>query len=257
MAEKNKNMLGETAAYSQTAFLWFNLITLIFFGFKYVTLGNSGDNKSNKIYTGIYLLALLLVIGIINFDAIKTKCVNPNGEINTEVYIIAIISTFLPWILIFCSLMLVLNFFPGWKAPFSNTIGYLVVSMAGIKNLILNIIESDYEKTVDVNKVTENVKILSMAVNNIYSDPSLIINEITPENFNQFWENLKPVMRKGAYNDALLKGKLFKFVSLKDMISEYIWYALTSLIITSVSYNYILSKDCKETKKIVLDDDAE
>ena len=115
------NRLGETAAYSQTAFLWFNLITLIYMGFKYVTLGNSTDNKSNKIYVGIYLLTLLFVIGIINFDAIKTKCVDKSGRINQEVYLIALMSTFLPWILIFCSLMLVLNYFPGWKSPFSNT----------------------------------------------------------------------------------------------------------------------------------------
>ena len=177
------NIMGETAAYSQTAFLWFNLITLIYFGVRYITVGTNTTQQSKKIYTGIYLVAILFVIGIINFDAVKTKCVDKSGEINTEVYIIALMSTFLPWIIIFCSLLLVLNFFPGWKAPFSNTFGYLVALMMGVKTIITNIIQSDYEKSVNSSKVDENVKMMANVINNIYSDPSLIINEITPENF--------------------------------------------------------------------------
>ena len=49
----NVDLIGETAAYSQTAMLWFSLITLLYFGFKYINIGKEGTEKSNKSPIGL------------------------------------------------------------------------------------------------------------------------------------------------------------------------------------------------------------
>ena len=41
-----------------------------------------------------------------------------------------------------------------------------------------------------------------------------------------------------------MKGDLYGLVVLKDTVAEYIWYLLAGLLITSVSYNYIVNSAC-------------
>ena len=80
-------------------------------------------------------------------------------------------------------------------------------------------------------------------ITKIYTDKSLLVNEITPDNFQEFWDS----MRKGNLlttkaND--FKDKLRGLIILKDVVSEFIWYILTGLIITTLSSNYISSVKC-------------
>ena len=42
---------------------------------------------------------------------------------------------------------------------------------------------------------------------------------------------------------------LFNFILLKDIVAEYIWYMLSGILVTSVSYNYILNSSCKKNVK--------
>ena len=97
-----------------------------------------------------------------------------------------------------------------------------------------------------------------------------MINEIpaTVSGFTEFWRRLSPLMNADAppeYNDAEImkmliykdtpKGKdpvkqkpaykLYHFVRLKNIISEYIWYMLTGALVTSVGYNYIIAAGCE------------
>ena len=66
---------------------------------------------------------------IINISLTKELC----GESS---YGNAFLYTFIPWVVIFGLLNIALMMFPGWKAPFSNTFGYLVVKAAGIRSLL-------------------------------------------------------------------------------------------------------------------------
>ena len=69
---------------------------------------------------------------------------------------------------IFGTLMIVLMFFPGFNSPFSNTLGYLFCRLPfmGIKSTFMNILKTDSQ-----NKLLKTV----------YEDPSIMINEITPQ----------------------------------------------------------------------------
>ena len=131
---------------------------------------------------------------------------------------------------------------PGWKAPFSNTLGYLIVWLAGVNNSFFKILKQDNNQN----------KLLQM----VYKDPSTMINEITPENFDLFIARMNgknggvealpvakaepvpstPPMKggrrkqRGGNSTSILSADykqhlpgLYNFVVIKDMISEFIW----------------------------------
>ena len=157
---------------------------------------------------------------------------------------------------------------PGWKAPFSNTIGYLIVWIAGVNNSFFKILKQDNNQN----------KLLQM----VYKDPSTMINEITPENFDLFIERMNgknggvealpvaqaepvvtpsaPLMKggrrkqRGGNNTSILSSNykehlpgLYNFVVIKDMISEFAWYALVGNLVINTSNSYIQSIKCNRS----------
>ena len=162
----------------------------------------------------------------------------------------AAIATIIPWILIFGLLNLLLTMFPGWLAAFSNTIGYAVASIVGVSSLFT-------EKLLNVNNQNGTRDTLKV-IQNILSDPSTIINSLNDENVLKFWNDSIEVK---LFNDKLevitnvkddnssLFYELKKYIMLKNLVSYFIWYLLTGILITSISYNYMLTVPCVQTPK--------
>ena len=141
-----------------TTFIYFSILTTVYFVLKFMlTEKHDSKNKSLGIALGIcYLIIMILLQISSNMANAKEKC---GGTPQT---IAAINYTIIPNLFIFGALLMVMMFFPGWKAPFSNTIGYLCVMGAGIKETFTNILKTD-----------SNNKLLKM----VYRDPSMMINE--------------------------------------------------------------------------------
>ena len=114
---------------------FFIAITTILLIFKIILLpsDNIGDfkneNQTTKIIFIFYILLLLFGNYLINTSVTTRMC---NG---TPQWGSTFIITFLPWILIFGVLNVILIIFPGWLTPFSNTFGFFVVTIFGIKTL--------------------------------------------------------------------------------------------------------------------------
>ena len=51
---------------------------------------------------------------------------------------------------------------------------------------------------------------------------------------------------KGIFTDNAndYKDKLYSLVQLKYAVAEYVWYILAGLLVTSVSYNYVINAAC-------------
>lgn len=155
----------------------------------------------------------------------------------------------IPWIVIFGSLTVLLRIFPGWKAPFSNTFGYLITYLMGIRGLFNSILKSTFSSTdKGLNKIAED----------IFEDNSLLINQLTPLNFDTAIQKLKPLIDMNSLQsqfrgsnfleDPKLKH-LLKLVEIKDSVSSGLWYLLTGLLTISVSSMGILSSNCNKTKE--------
>ena len=247
--------VDSTATLSLMVFLG---ITLVYFILKY----NFSQSGSMKLYTILYYLGVIVSQYFINLSVITERCGTTN-------WALAFMVTLIPWVIIFGILNVLLLQFPGWKAPFSNTIGYLIANIAGAKNLLIDyILKADYVSELSEKKkgggknsnlsITqkkkltrknlqkggaseEELKLANEAIQHIYSDPSLLINEVTPQSYNSFWDRMKPLFKPDADEH---KEDLYKLIELKEIVSEAIWYILTGSLITSISFNYIATADC-------------
>ena len=95
-------------------------------------------------------------------------------------YMNAAYITLVPWVLIFGILNLMLLIFPGWLSPFSNTFGYgYDCNARELKRLFRNVFKDPGTVSGQSDKATE-------ALNYIYGNQSLLVNEITMQNFDEF-----------------------------------------------------------------------
>jgi hypothetical protein len=182
----------------------------------------------------IYLFIMILVQIFTNSVALSNLC----GSVDTGRVIIA---TVIPWVFVFGVLIILLKSFPGWKAPFSNTIGYLFISGSAAK-----IIPEIFKGKMTGN----NSGAAAQALEFIYDDQSMLINEITPTNFDSFWAKMEGsdlIQKKAQLSEY--KQKLRKLVQLKDTIATAIWYLMTGFLVTSFSYHNMVSAKCERSKQ--------
>lgn len=209
----------------------FIILTIAYFIVKYMFL-KQGDNSTYLLvafysYLGVNVISQL----IINISLTNQICGNSQ-------WYDAFFITVIPWIIIFGSLSVLLKIFPGWLMPFSNTFGYGIAKLGGINDLFGNILVSPNEsKSTKLNK----------ALQEIYSDKSLLINQVNDDNFDKFWNSLKTanMLKSSVTNEQ--KQEFKNFVYLKIIISEFIWFMLVGLLTVSASYNYIINLSCEQS----------
>ena len=213
-------------------------LTVLYFAMKYMM-----PEKATALFV-VYFILILVSQFILNIYLAKQLCNSPSN-VGT-----AAVATIIPWILIFGLLNLLLTMFPGWLAAFSNTIGYAVASVIGVSSLFT-------EKLLNVG--TPPNKDALKVIQNILSDPSTIINTLNDENIVNFWnksvdvklfkDGLQKVQNVNPSNSPPLFSELKKYIMLKNLVSYFIWYLLTGILITSISYNYMLTVPCVQTPK--------
>jgi hypothetical protein len=213
----------------------FTGITLVYFIFKYLM-----PERESVLFIIYFILVLASQFGL-NVYLAKQMCNSPSN-VGT-----AALATFLPWIFIFGLLNLLLGMFPGWLSAFSNTIGYAIASVAGVASLFTDqLLNVGNPPSKDAFKVIQNVT----------NDPSTIINTINDEDLENFWNNSIKVQFFNSFKQVTpgvepppQYTQLKNFIRLKNIVSYFIWYLLTGILITSVSYNYMLSVPCVQTPK--------
>jgi hypothetical protein len=86
------------------------------------------------------------------------------------------------------------------------------------------------------------------AITKMLGNKSILINQITPDNFLDFWQLLTPLMKPEVLQDpALLSAKqseLLDMVVLKDNIGEAFWYVYTAILISSIVYYTLANRGC-------------
>lgn len=224
---------------------YFFIITTGYFGFKIY----SKDGKEIKMWSIIYILLLLIGQFYINLTITNQLC-------GVNQYISALSVTIIPWGVIFGLLNVMLMVFPGWLSPFSNTFGYLFAKLAGIENFFSDILNPKIIKTDTDSSINAAA---AEALEHIYGDKSLLLNEITSENIETFWSQMTDakLLKASVKDNNDIKTKLLWFINLKTNIAMYIWYILTGALITSVSYNYIMNNGCNKTSSDMIKQNTE
>jgi len=216
------------------------------------------DNQNKKVYlykeTIQLFLFILFIVVLIFFQVTATlygyqsyaNSVTGMDNVNiSSKYPALILSTIVPWTIMFGMLVALLKVFPGWKQPFANTLGYLLVKILGIQKILnsLLITYNDKGNSEDVDTEDDNFNRAIRTIKPILNDSTLIINEVSSETFENFWstmENGKLIKDPQTYktsNDGKnrddAKNRLEQFIAIKDNFAEYIWYLLAGTYIAS------------------------
>ena len=203
---------------------------------------------------GEYFINLAMSKDICGFDQEKT----------------ALVATVLPWFIVLGVLKAALIVFPGWLIPFSNTFGYMFVSaVTDLKDVFNAILTPQFDLAPEAQKGSpqkggssdgglqdsadipkddiKNKRDIGRALEQIYTDQSIILNELSLDNLDRFWDSFKEsrLIRPSAKIEDL--EKIRKFLMMKTIVGEFVWLVLCGLLVVSISYNYLLNMGCSFT----------
>jgi len=196
---------------------------------------------------GIYFLANVLTQIGINTSVVMNKC----GGSASQNFGVAFFLTLIPWIFFFGIVIIVLLIFPGFKSAFSNVIGYFAV--AGSANNILTELLVNTELDTIINEKTEgdeqsnrNLKGAAEAIIKLCGNMSILVNQIVPENFQEYWAMITPLMKEQYQKSGApeLKQQLLDIVVTRDNIGEAMWYIYTAVLLVSITQYSITSRGC-------------
>ena len=174
----------------------FILTTILYFyslkpAITYETVEEPPSQKGLAIYA---LIVILTQFGL-NVSAIIEKC---GGSASQNIGVAALF-TFLPWTLLFGVVIAVLIMYPGFKSAFSDVVGYFYISstahnlfseMLAIKEDINSKIEGEPDS---VDKPA--LKSTADALIKLCGNMGVLINQIVPDNFKDYWTLLGPLMK--------------------------------------------------------------
>lgn len=189
-------------------------------------------NVTTKVAIAKMLLLAVIFSSMYALNTVQMKAMCPNGTKNivTKVFF----STFIPFLFMLGSVIMAITLMPGWKAPFSNTIGY---------SLIKNVIYRKLFQLQDwIQDSSGSEKDDALSKFNRRSNRTFFVNELTPENFFTAIESLNVEFKD---DEVDVKKNLFKAIIMKDSISEFIWIFITSILTYSLSQIYIIDYSCE------------
>lgn len=225
-------------------------------------------SKNGVLSGGItFLFFLVLIIGEYFINLAMSKDICGFDQEKT-----ALIATVLPWFIVLGALKAALIVFPGWLSPFSNTFGYIFVSaVTDLKEVFARILTPQFDLAPEAQKgpsgqqsggagtaglqdgadipadEIKNKRDIGRALEQIYSDQSILLNELNLDNLDRFWDSFKEsrLIRPSAKVDDL--EKIRTFLIMKSVVGEFIWLVLCGMLVVSISYNYILNMGCSFT----------
>ncbi len=210
--------------------------------------------SDNYMYLAIYFLLVLVIQFIVNSSVIASAC---GGNI-TENMGAAGVFTFLPWTLMFGVIIVILTIYPGFKSAFSDVIGYFWVSSSASKILTELLVNQDVQSKIysDASLTPEKKKEMQSAADTIIKicgNTSILINQMVPDNFNDYWNILTPLMKPQYQTDSVetagIRGQLFDLVVTRDNVGEFMWYLYTGLLLISIVQLKITTRGCSSNPK--------
>lgn len=247
-----------TAPSPMTATFYFFILSIFYIIISTILIYTSVTSSSTELALNL-IFVLLLVLGLyfINVETIKKLC-GKNDDNYSVPYTKVATTTFVPWILVFGSLFFLLELFPGWIRPFSNTVGYGIINALGAEKEFTNYLNDASNKSV------KKKPDLVTAINYVKSNKSMFINEFSPneKEFGEEFDQLKnsqviideETLKTKGLNLKDFEKILYKFVLIKNTIGKGVWYILGGTVVSAISYNILLDINCqKSTSKMQSD----
>lgn len=204
------------------------------------------ERSKNMMLLVYFATTILFQIGINSYATVK-MC---GGSIANNIGS-SFILTIIPWMIIFGTIITLLMIFPGFKSAFSNVFGYFFISSKA-NDIITELMEhTEVNASIDNQTTnTEQASLMKQSANSvlkIVENSGLIINEIVPENFVEYWNMLNPLMKQKYQNnqDLAIKQQLLDLIVIKDNIGEGMWYLYTAFLLIVIVQYQIVKRGCK------------
>lgn len=219
-------------------------ISLLFFYYlaRYIFCDRYGVRKYGKKLAYIFGF---IVVGTILFQQFNTNLAATGDHCSGDVQLSnAITYTLAPNLIFGLTIFILLNKYPSWKSPFSNTIGYMIASIFGLRGTFNSMLKTSSNEGTDT-------------INKIYKDPSMLINELQPDaptvirHDSSFDIELKRLAKANIFKEGWEKNakKLYNLVVIKDIVASFVWYSLTYALIIATSFNGIMNINCIRSEK--------
>ena len=146
-------------------------------------------------------------------------------------------------------MLIVLIMYPNFKGSFADIVGYFFVSNKA-NEILSQILMSDAVTQTAINGISDmpiktNIMRASESITKMLGNKAIIINQITPLNFIDMWNNvLKHLMKPTVFENEVLKTGLLDVAVLRDNIGESMWYIYTGILIISYTSFKITSATC-------------
>lgn len=205
--------------------------------------------NNEKIYLAVYFFAILVVQFFVNAYIVTQAC---GGSITDNIAASGGY-TFIPWTLLFGIVIVVLMIFPGFKTAFSDVVGYFYVAGSANKLLTELLVNKDIQTKIDADgsSTPEQKAAMQQAADmivKICGNTSILINQIVPSNFVEYWNILTPLMKTQYQTDGPLatekRNELFELVVTRDNVGEAMWYMYTGFLIASIVQLKITTRGC-------------
>jgi hypothetical protein len=209
---------------------------------------------SNYVSLAVYLLLVMVVQFIVNSSIIAQKC---GGSISENMGAAGIF-TFIPWTLIFGVTIIILVIYPGFKSAFSDVIGYYWVSSSANKVLNELLINKDVQASISSDATLspeqkDKMQGAAETILKICGNTSILINQMVPENFKDYWATLTPLMKDKYQVEGVetsgIRNQLFDLVVTRDNVGEFMWYLYTGLLLISIVQLKITTRGCASNPK--------
>jgi hypothetical protein len=204
------------------------------------------SNTNNLMTLGIYFLVVIFSQFTVNSIYLINKC---GGSAVNNIGVAGFI-TFLPWIFIFGAVIAILIIFPGFKGAFSNVVGYFAISGKADEILGNILVDANIQQSINNEPITDESKSQlqksAQLILKLCSNKSILINQMTPENFMKIWTVMLPLMKNGGNIPDIdsTKAELLKLVVTKDNIGEMMWYIYTGILLASIISFRLATQGC-------------
>lgn len=201
-------------------------------------------------YLAIYFLLVMVIQFVINISVISNMC---GGNIGDNIGYSGLI-TFFPWTLIFGVMMTILVIYPSFQKIFSNVFGYYFIASSASKLLTELLISKDIQANIDKDPTVSGedrgrMQDAADMIIKICGNTSIILNQMSPTNFMEYWKLLGPLMKSryagGTTPEAQeIQNKLFELIITKENIGEASWYIYTGVLLVSLVQLKIATRGC-------------
>jgi len=191
----------------------------------------------------IYLILVLFSQIGCNLLYLMTQCASGSIAVGY-----AILFTIVPWVFVFGVLVMVLQQYPSLKYAFSDVIGYFAVS-GPANRLLIDLLQEPslgiQTQTQNQNQASDpNLAKTADAILKIVGNKSILINEITMENFDKQWNMMIPLMKPHMSNHPAKKQELMKLVLFRENLGELCWYVYSGILASSISAYHLMQQGC-------------